>query len=125
MGQVWPRRRLPKVSRFLTSKPWVQRRIALLATWSTSEDCVEAKKIKSSSWSFVPDISECSSVTIRRSDALTIGRKEKIQKNSYRTPEDSFGMAEPLLPKHYFQNGNTSRGAPPRGRKREFTWRML
>ncbi|WVZ93971.1 hypothetical protein U9M48_039917 [Paspalum notatum var. saurae] len=57
MGQVRPRRRLPKVSRFLTSKPGVQRRIGLLATWRTSEDCVEAKKIKSSSWSSVPDIS--------------------------------------------------------------------
>ncbi|WVZ75463.1 hypothetical protein U9M48_023513 [Paspalum notatum var. saurae] len=49
MGQVRPRRRLPKVSRFLTSKPGVQRRIGLLATWRTFEDCVEAKKIKSSS----------------------------------------------------------------------------
>ncbi|WVZ90053.1 hypothetical protein U9M48_036386 [Paspalum notatum var. saurae] len=57
MGQVRPGRRLPKVSRFLTSKLGVQRRIGLLATWRTSEDCVEAKKIKSSSWSFVPDIS--------------------------------------------------------------------
>ncbi|WVZ80418.1 hypothetical protein U9M48_027891 [Paspalum notatum var. saurae] len=57
MGQVRPRRRFPKVSRFLTSKPGVQRRIGLLATWRTSEDCVEAKKIKSSSWSSVPDIS--------------------------------------------------------------------
>ncbi|WVZ90536.1 hypothetical protein U9M48_036829 [Paspalum notatum var. saurae] len=58
MGQVQPRRRFPKVSRFLTSKPGVQRRIGLLATWGTSEDCVEAKKIKSSSWSSVPEISE-------------------------------------------------------------------
>ncbi|WVZ84751.1 hypothetical protein U9M48_031742, partial [Paspalum notatum var. saurae] len=58
MGQVRPRRRLPKVSQFLTSKPGVQRRIGLLATWRTSEDCVEAKKIKSSSWWSVPDISE-------------------------------------------------------------------
>ncbi|WVZ70467.1 hypothetical protein U9M48_019133, partial [Paspalum notatum var. saurae] len=58
MGQVRPRRRLPKVSRFLTSKPGVQRWIGLLATWRTSEDCMEAKKIKSSSWSSVPDISE-------------------------------------------------------------------
>ncbi|WVZ88866.1 hypothetical protein U9M48_035333 [Paspalum notatum var. saurae] len=57
MGHVWPKRRFPKVSRFLTSKPGVQRRIGLLATWRTSEDCVEAKKIKSSSWSSVPDIS--------------------------------------------------------------------
>ncbi|WVZ48594.1 hypothetical protein U9M48_000015 [Paspalum notatum var. saurae] len=57
MGQVRPRRRFPKVSRFLTSKPGVQRRIGLLATWRTSEDCMEAKKIKSSSWSSVPDIS--------------------------------------------------------------------
>ncbi|WVZ75855.1 hypothetical protein U9M48_023879 [Paspalum notatum var. saurae] len=57
MGQVRPRRRLPKVSRFLTSKPGVQRQIGLLATWRTSKDCVEAKKIKSSSWSSVPDIS--------------------------------------------------------------------
>ncbi|WVZ96300.1 hypothetical protein U9M48_041956 [Paspalum notatum var. saurae] len=57
MGQVRPRRRFPKVSRFLTSKPGVQRRIGLLATWRTSEDCVETKKIKSSSWSSVPDIS--------------------------------------------------------------------
>ncbi|WVZ93933.1 hypothetical protein U9M48_039882 [Paspalum notatum var. saurae] len=56
MGQVRPRQTLPKVSRFLTSKPGVQRRIGLLATWRTSEDCVEAKKIKSSSWSSVPDI---------------------------------------------------------------------
>ncbi|WVZ51900.1 hypothetical protein U9M48_003000 [Paspalum notatum var. saurae] len=54
MGQVRPKRRFPKVSRFLTSKPEVQRRIGLLATWRTSEDCVEAKKIKSSSWSSVP-----------------------------------------------------------------------
>ncbi|WVZ76377.1 hypothetical protein U9M48_024355, partial [Paspalum notatum var. saurae] len=46
MGQVRPKRRFPKVSRFLTSKPRVQRRIGLLATWRTSEDCVEAKKIK-------------------------------------------------------------------------------
>ncbi|WVZ51605.1 hypothetical protein U9M48_002734, partial [Paspalum notatum var. saurae] len=61
MGQVRPRRRLPRVSRFLTSKPGVQRRIGLLATWRTSGDCVEAKKIKSSSWSFVPDISALSS----------------------------------------------------------------
>ncbi|WVZ85330.1 hypothetical protein U9M48_032271 [Paspalum notatum var. saurae] len=61
MGQVWPRRRLPKVFRFLTSKPGVQRRIVLLATWRTSEDCVEAKKIKSSSWSSVPDILALSS----------------------------------------------------------------
>ncbi|WVZ70889.1 hypothetical protein U9M48_019518, partial [Paspalum notatum var. saurae] len=37
MGQVRPRRRLPKVSRFLTSKPGVQRRIELLATWRTSK----------------------------------------------------------------------------------------
>ncbi|WVZ63315.1 hypothetical protein U9M48_012956 [Paspalum notatum var. saurae] len=58
MGQVRPRRRLPKVSRFLTSKPGVQRQIGLLATWRTSEDCVEAKKIKSSSWSSIPDISD-------------------------------------------------------------------
>ncbi|WVZ89922.1 hypothetical protein U9M48_036267 [Paspalum notatum var. saurae] len=29
MGQVRPKRRLPKVSRFLTSKPGVQRRIGL------------------------------------------------------------------------------------------------
>ncbi|WVZ80459.1 hypothetical protein U9M48_027930 [Paspalum notatum var. saurae] len=57
MGQVRPRRRLPKVSRFLTSKPEVQKWIGLLATWRTSEDCVEAKKIKSSSWSSVPDMS--------------------------------------------------------------------
>ncbi|WVZ80716.1 hypothetical protein U9M48_028173 [Paspalum notatum var. saurae] len=57
MGQVRPRRRFSKVSRFLTSKPGVQRRIGLLATWRTSEDWVEAKKIKSSSWSSVPDIS--------------------------------------------------------------------
>ncbi|WVZ80604.1 hypothetical protein U9M48_028064 [Paspalum notatum var. saurae] len=57
MGQVRPRRRFAKVSRFLTSKPGVQRRIGLLATWRTSENCVEAKKIKSSSWSSVPDIS--------------------------------------------------------------------
>ncbi|WVZ52787.1 hypothetical protein U9M48_003809 [Paspalum notatum var. saurae] len=57
MGQVRPRRRFPKVFRFLTSKPGVQRRIGLLTTWRTSEDCVEAKKIKSSSWSSVPDIS--------------------------------------------------------------------
>ncbi|WVZ51955.1 hypothetical protein U9M48_003052 [Paspalum notatum var. saurae] len=56
MGQFWPRQRLPKVSRFLTSKPEVQRRIGLLATWRTSEDCVEAKKIKSSLWPSVPDI---------------------------------------------------------------------
>ncbi|WVZ84786.1 hypothetical protein U9M48_031775 [Paspalum notatum var. saurae] len=61
MGQVRPRRRFPKVSRFLTSKPGVQRRIGLLATWRTSEDCVEAKKIKSSSWSSIPDISVLSS----------------------------------------------------------------
>ncbi|WVZ84171.1 hypothetical protein U9M48_031228 [Paspalum notatum var. saurae] len=61
MGQLRPRRRFPKVSRFLTSKPGVQRRIGLLATWRTSEDCVEAKKIKSSSWSSVPDISALSS----------------------------------------------------------------
>ncbi|WVZ97462.1 hypothetical protein U9M48_042999 [Paspalum notatum var. saurae] len=61
MGQVRPRRRFPKVSRFLTSKPGVQRRIGLLATWRTSKDCVEAKKIKSSSWSSVPDISALSS----------------------------------------------------------------
>ncbi|WVZ51603.1 hypothetical protein U9M48_002732 [Paspalum notatum var. saurae] len=57
MGQVRPRRRLPKVFRFLTSKPRVQRQIRLLATWRTSKDCVEDKKIKSSSWSSVPDIS--------------------------------------------------------------------
>ncbi|WVZ53163.1 hypothetical protein U9M48_004144 [Paspalum notatum var. saurae] len=57
MGQVRPRQRLPKVSRFLTSKPGVQWQIGLLATWRTSEDCVEVKKIKSSSWSSVPDIS--------------------------------------------------------------------
>ncbi|WVZ52102.1 hypothetical protein U9M48_003192 [Paspalum notatum var. saurae] len=57
MGQVRPRQRFPKVSRFLTSKPGVQRRIVLLATWRRSEDCVEAKKIKSSLWSSVPDIS--------------------------------------------------------------------
>ncbi|WVZ63893.1 hypothetical protein U9M48_013487 [Paspalum notatum var. saurae] len=37
MGQVRPRRRLTKVSRFLTSKPRVQRRIGLLATWRTSK----------------------------------------------------------------------------------------
>ncbi|WVZ52123.1 hypothetical protein U9M48_003213 [Paspalum notatum var. saurae] len=61
MGQVRPRRRPPKVSRFLTSKPGVQRSIGLLATWRTSEDCVKAKKIKSSSWSSVPDISALSS----------------------------------------------------------------
>ncbi|WVZ89192.1 hypothetical protein U9M48_035624, partial [Paspalum notatum var. saurae] len=61
MGQVWSRRRLPKVSRFLTSKPGVQRRIGLLATRRTSKYCVEAKKIKSSSWSSVPDISALSS----------------------------------------------------------------
>ncbi|WVZ64230.1 LOW QUALITY PROTEIN: hypothetical protein U9M48_013788 [Paspalum notatum var. saurae] len=57
MGQVRHRRRLPKVSRFLTSKPRVQRRIGLLATLRTFKDCVEAKKIKSSSSSSVPDIS--------------------------------------------------------------------
>ncbi|WVZ84000.1 hypothetical protein U9M48_031084 [Paspalum notatum var. saurae] len=57
MGQIQPRRRLPKVSRFLTSKPGVQRRIGLLATWRTSKDCMGAKKIKSSSWSSVPNIS--------------------------------------------------------------------
>ncbi|WVZ52669.1 LOW QUALITY PROTEIN: hypothetical protein U9M48_003706 [Paspalum notatum var. saurae] len=57
MGQVRPRRRFLKVSRFLTSKPGVQRRIGLLATWRISKDCMEAKKIKSSSWSSVPDIS--------------------------------------------------------------------
>ncbi|WVZ80613.1 hypothetical protein U9M48_028072 [Paspalum notatum var. saurae] len=57
MGQVRPRRRFPKVFRFLTSKPGVQRRIGLLATRRTSEDYVEAKKIKSSSWSSVPDVS--------------------------------------------------------------------
>ncbi|WVZ52780.1 hypothetical protein U9M48_003802 [Paspalum notatum var. saurae] len=57
MGQVWPIRRLPKVFRFLTSKPAVQRWIGLLATWRTFEDCMEAKKIKSSSWSSIPDIS--------------------------------------------------------------------
>ncbi|WVZ63650.1 hypothetical protein U9M48_013264 [Paspalum notatum var. saurae] len=45
MGQVRPKQRLPKVFRFLTSKPGVQRRIGLLTTWRTSEDCVEAKKI--------------------------------------------------------------------------------
>ncbi|WVZ80181.1 hypothetical protein U9M48_027678 [Paspalum notatum var. saurae] len=57
MGQVRPRRRFPKVFRFLTSKPGVQRWIGLLATWRTSKGCVEAKKIKSSSWSSVLDIS--------------------------------------------------------------------
>ncbi|WVZ98158.1 hypothetical protein U9M48_043627 [Paspalum notatum var. saurae] len=57
MGQVRPRRRFPKVFRFLTSKPGVQRQIGLLATWRTSEDCVEAKKIKFSLWSSIPDIS--------------------------------------------------------------------
>ncbi|WVZ89373.1 hypothetical protein U9M48_035790 [Paspalum notatum var. saurae] len=57
MGQVRPRRRFPKVSRFLTSNPGVERRIGLLATWRISEDSVQAKKIKSSSWSSVPDIS--------------------------------------------------------------------
>ncbi|WVZ80659.1 hypothetical protein U9M48_028117, partial [Paspalum notatum var. saurae] len=57
MGQVWPRWRLPKVSRFLTSRLGVQRWIGLLATWRTSEDCVEAKKMKSTSWSSVLDIS--------------------------------------------------------------------
>ncbi|WVZ52119.1 hypothetical protein U9M48_003209 [Paspalum notatum var. saurae] len=56
MGQVRPKRRPPKVSQFLTSKPGVQRWIGLQATWRTSEDCVEAKKIKSSTWSSVPDI---------------------------------------------------------------------
>ncbi|WVZ89137.1 hypothetical protein U9M48_035582 [Paspalum notatum var. saurae] len=56
MGQVLPAQGLPKVSRFLTSKPGVQRWIGLLATWRTSEDCVEAKKMKSSSWSSVRDI---------------------------------------------------------------------
>ncbi|WVZ93306.1 hypothetical protein U9M48_039295 [Paspalum notatum var. saurae] len=57
MGQVRPKRRFPKVFRFLTSKPGVQKRIGLLATWRTSEDCVEAKKIKSSSWSSITVIS--------------------------------------------------------------------
>ncbi|WVZ89495.1 hypothetical protein U9M48_035890 [Paspalum notatum var. saurae] len=77
MGQVRPRRRLPKVSRFLTSKPGVQRRIGLLATWRTSEDCVEAKKIKSSSWSSVPDISALSSKfrRVRERSGLQIKRE--------------------------------------------------
>ncbi|WVZ85082.1 hypothetical protein U9M48_032039 [Paspalum notatum var. saurae] len=56
MGQVRARRRLLKVSQFLTSRPGVQRWIGLLATWRTFEDCMEAKTIKSSSWSSVPDI---------------------------------------------------------------------
>ncbi|WVZ51473.1 hypothetical protein U9M48_002618, partial [Paspalum notatum var. saurae] len=54
MGQVRPKRRLPKVSQFLTSKQGVQRRIGLLVTWRTFEDCVEAKKMKFSSWSSIP-----------------------------------------------------------------------
>ncbi|WVZ51498.1 hypothetical protein U9M48_002642 [Paspalum notatum var. saurae] len=72
MGQVRPRRRFPKLSRFLTSKPGVQRRIGLLATWRTSEDCVEAKKIKSSSWSSVPDISVNHKDPIKISDHLEV-----------------------------------------------------
>ncbi|WVZ84236.1 hypothetical protein U9M48_031288 [Paspalum notatum var. saurae] len=59
MGQVQPRWRLPKVSRFLTSKPGVRRWIGLWTTWRAFEDCMEAKKMKSSSWSSVPDISGC------------------------------------------------------------------
>ncbi|WVZ52551.1 hypothetical protein U9M48_003599 [Paspalum notatum var. saurae] len=77
MGQVRPRQRLPKVSRFLTSKPGVQRRIGLLATWRTFEDCVEAKKIKFSLWSSVPDISALSSkfMRVRVRSSLQIKRE--------------------------------------------------
>ncbi|WVZ89721.1 hypothetical protein U9M48_036087 [Paspalum notatum var. saurae] len=79
MGQVRPRRRLPKVSRFLTSKPRVQRWIGLLATWRTSKDCVEAKKIKSTSWSSVPDISALSSKFRRMSREFEMSLMSELQ----------------------------------------------
>ncbi|WVZ51938.1 hypothetical protein U9M48_003035, partial [Paspalum notatum var. saurae] len=77
MGHVRPRRRLPKVFRFLTSKPGVQRWIGLLATWRKSKDRVEAKKIKSSSWSSVLDILALSSKfrRVRVRSSLQIKRK--------------------------------------------------